>query len=427
MQDGKEGGNMRETLKHNLGLKLLAFLFAFLLWLIVVNIDDPVMSKTFSGIPVTVEHSEILTEQQKTYQILDNTQNVNVTVSAKRRTLNRISASDIVVTADIKEMYLDSQIPLEVTINGYEGNYESAVTSPRNLQIQIEENVSKTIYITPMATGQVRDGYVLGNLQTDPETVTINGPESLVSKISKVVAEVDVSGLSTNTILDSELVLYDEDNNVIDQSRLANNLGNFGVNVSVTLYKTKTVPVQVDTSEVRVKEGYSILSVKLTPDEVEIAGPAEALDSVESIDIPSEELSGEEIDAKTEYNIDLTEYLPDDIQLADSMANTVIVTVTLEKDGTRNFELPVGSITVKNLDDDLRMSYSKTDDLEVHVRGDEELLKDLDIEKIATIDLKEYTKAGTYTVPVQIELPEGCSQEGEVEVEIILEKKENGG
>lgn len=418
---------MRETLKHNLGLKLLAFLFAFLLWLIVVNIDDPVMSKTFSGIPVTVEHSEILTEQQKTYQILDNTQSVNVTVSAKRRTLNRINASDIVVTADIKEMYLDSQIPLEVTINGYEGNYENAVTSPRNLQIQIEENVSKTIYITPTSTGQVRDGYVLGNLQTDPETVTINGPESLVSKISKVVAEVDVSGLSTDTILDSELVLYDENNNVIDQSRLANNLGNFGVNVSVTLYKTKTVPVNIDTSEVQVKEGYSILSVKLTPDEVEIAGPAEALDTVESIEIPAEELSGEEIDARTEYNIDLTEYLPEDIQLADSMANTMIVTVTLEKDGTRNFELPVGSITVKNLDDLLRMSYSKTEDLEVHVRGDEELLKDLDIEKIATIDLKEYTKAGTYTVPVQIELPEGCSQEGDVEVEIILEKKENGG
>lgn len=418
---------MRETLKHNLGLKLLAFLFAFLLWLIVVNIDDPVMSKTFSGIPVTVEHSEVLTEQQKTYQILDNTQNVNVTVSAKRRTLNKISASDIVVTADIKEMYLDSQIPLEVTINGYEGNYESAVTSPRNLQIQIEENVSKTIYITPVSTGQVRDGYILGNLQTDPETVTINGPESLVSKISKVVAEVDVSGLSADTELDSELILYDEDNNVIDQSRLANNLGNFGVKVSVTLYKTRTVPVHVDTSAIQVKEGYSIFSVKVTPDEIEIAGASDALEAVESIEIPAEEFGGEEIDSRTEYNIDLTEYLPEDIQLADSMVNTVIVTVALEKDGTRNFELPIGSITVKNLDDDLRMSYSKTDDLEVHVRGDEELLNDLDIEKIATIDLKEYTKAGTYTVPVQIELPEGCSQEGEVEVEIILEKKENGG
>ena len=62
---------MIKKLKNNFSLKLLAFLFAFMLWLIVVNIDDPVMTKTFTNIPVTVEHSEILTEQNKTYQIVE--------------------------------------------------------------------------------------------------------------------------------------------------------------------------------------------------------------------------------------------------------------------------------------------------------------------------------------------------------------------
>lgn len=418
---------MKKILKNNIGLKLLAILFAILLWIVVVNIDDPVMTKTFSGIPVIVEHSEILTEQQKTYQIVDDTQNVNVTVSAKRRTLSKIKAEDLVVTGDIREMYLDSQIPLEVTINGYEGSYENAVTSPRNLQIQIEENISKTSYITPMATGQVRDGYILGDLQTDPETVTINGPESLVSKISKVVTEVDVSGLAEDTVIGSELVLYDEDNNVIDQSRLANNLGNFGVNVAVTLYKTRTIPIHVDTSEVKVREGYHLASAKLAPEQIEVAGPDEALNEVESIDIPAEELSREIIESRTELAVDLTEYLPQNIQLADSMANSVIITIALERDGTRNYELPIGSITVKNLDDNLRMSYSTTDNLEVHVKGEIEALEGLSIERLASINLKDYKKAGTYTVPVQIELPEGFSQEGVVEVSIILEKKENGG
>lgn len=418
---------MRKSLRNNLGLKLLAFLFAFLLWLIVVNIDNPVMSKTFSGIPVIVEHSEILTEQKKTYQIVDGTQNVNVTVSAKRRTLSKIKAEDIIVTADIKEMYLDSQIPLEAVVIGYEGSYESAWTSPRNLQIQIEENVSRTSNITPMATGEVRDGFVLGNLQTEPETVTINGPESLVDRISKVVAEVDVSGLGEDITLPSQLVFYDEDNNVIDQSRLANNLGNFGVNVAVTLYKTRRVPVHVDTSLIAVKEGYSISSVKLAPEEVEITGPDEALDAADSIEIPAEEFGGEIVNSRTDFTLDLTEYLPDGIQLADSMANSMIVTIAIERDGTKNFELPIGSITVKNLDDDLRMSYAETDDLEVHVKGTKESLDSLNIERIAGIDLKEYKKAGTYTVPVQIELPADCSLEGDVTVEIILEKKENGG
>ena len=105
----------------------------------------------------------------------------------------------------------------------------------------------------------------------------------------------------------------------------------------------------------------------------------------------------------------------------------MIVTIAIERDGTRNFELPIGSITVKNLDDALRMSYNKTEDLEVHVRGSKEKLDGLNIERIAVIDLKSYQKAGTYTVPVDIELPGGCYLEGEVKVEIVLEKKENGG
>ncbi len=418
---------MGKILKNNLGLKLLAFLFAFLLWLIVVNIDNPVMSKTFSGIPVIVEHSEILTEQKKTYQIVDDTQNVNVTISAKRRTLSKIKAEDIIVTADIKEMYLDSQIPLEAVVVGYEENYESIYTNPRNLQIRIEENVSKTSNITPMATGEVRDGFVLGNLQTDPETVTINGPESLVDRISKVTAEVDVSGLGEDSILASQLMFYDEDNNLIDQSRLANNLGNFGVNVAVTLYKTRRVPVDVDTSKIVVKEGHSISSVKLAPEEIEIAGPDDILDEVDSIEIPAEEFEEQIVNSRTDFTLNLEEYLPNGIQLADSMANSMIVTIAIERNGTRNFELPIGSITVKNLDDDLRMSYRKTEDLEVHVRGAKESLEELNIERMAVIDLKEYKKAGTYTVPVQIELPGDCSLEGIVTVEIILEKKENGG
>ena len=416
---------MKERWKNNLDLKLLAFFTAVLLWLIVVNVDNPVNSKTFSQVPVTVEHSEVLTEQSKTYQILDNTQAVNVTVYAKRRTLSKIKTDDIKVTADIKEMYLDSQIPLEVTINNFEGFYDSAVTNPRNLQIQIEDNTSKKPIITPVAVGQVRDGYVIGDMKADPGTVTINGPESLVNRIKKVTAEVDVSGLSTSRILEATLTLYDESNAIIDQSRLANNLGNIGVNVEVTLYRTKTVPIYVDESGIITKQGYSVASVGLSPEEILIAGPEEALQAVESIDVAAEEFSGEVLDSRTEFSIDLTKYLPDQIQLADANAKNVIVTVALERDGTRNFELPVGSITVKNLGDDLRMSYVNTDNLEVHIQGSKALLETIeDVGKLASIDLTEYESAGTYKVPVKIILPEGCTQEGNVEVEITLENKD---
>ena len=62
---------MKKSLTNNIGLKLLAFLFAFMLWLLVVNIDDPVDTKTFDSIPVTIEHAEVVTQDQRSYQVLD--------------------------------------------------------------------------------------------------------------------------------------------------------------------------------------------------------------------------------------------------------------------------------------------------------------------------------------------------------------------
>ena len=41
---------MKKALTKNWGLKLLAFVFSVLLWIIVMNIEDPVDERTFSGI-----------------------------------------------------------------------------------------------------------------------------------------------------------------------------------------------------------------------------------------------------------------------------------------------------------------------------------------------------------------------------------------
>lgn len=412
---------MKKSLMNNIGLKLLAFLFAFLLWLIVVNVDDPVTDETFTGIVVTVEHEEVITEDNQTYQIVDDTQTVDVTVNARRSVLNRIKSEDIIATADMKELYLESQIPVDIQIPGYD--YESAVSNPRNLQVKIEENASKTFPITPATVGTVRDGYVLGELRADPEKVTINGPQSVIEQINRVIAEVNVSGLSQDTVLDSELAFYDADNNVIAQSLLANNLGNIGVSVRVKLLHTKRIPIKIDTSSVTAASGYSVAGIDWTPQEILVAGEEDILEDINTIYVPAFALDENLVTKKIEKTIDISEYLPEDVKLVEEAGNNIVVTITVEKDGTKSFSLPVGSITVKNLNEKFKMSYGGTDDLEIHIRGPQEILDAISIEKMTSIDLADLTEAGEYQVPVKIELPQDCSLEGTVAVDVVLEEK----
>lgn len=417
---------MKKSLTNNIGLKLLAFIFAFMLWLLVVNIDDPVDTKTFDDIPVSIEYTEVVTQDQRSYQVLDGTDTVSVTVSATRSVLEKISAENIVATADMRELYLESQIPIEITIPGYE--FETATASPRNVQVKIEQNKSDTFPITVTTTGTVRDGYVLGNVQADPERVTVNGPESVIDQISKVVAEVNVSGLSSDSSIDAVLTYYDEDNNEISADQLANNLGTTGVKVNVTLYHTARIPVTVDTSEVTAADGYSISEVTWTPEEIQLAGEEEVLDALEEIRIPADAIDITSISQRTEKTVDITPYLPEGTRLVDENGNNILVTARVAREGTKSFDIPVGSITVNNLDDALTVSgYGSGDDLEVHIGGPQEQLNSLELSDLAvSIDLKNCTEAGEYEVPVTITLPSDvpdCTVETSVTVKVTLEKR----
>lgn len=417
---------MEKRLMNNIGLKVLAFFVAFMLWIVVVNIDDPVTHKTFSEIPVSVINEEVLAnaQQPQTYQIVDKTQAVDVTVTAKRKTLNKIKERDIVAIADIKELTLDTQIPIDITINGFEDRYDSAQANPRNLQIKLEDEETKRFPIVPTTTGTVRDGFVLGDIQAMPEKVSIRGPKSVIEEISRVEASVSVSGLSKNAILDSELVLYDSNNNIIDQNLLSNNLGTEGVGVSVQILNTKNIPLEFDTSQIKTARGYEFTGITYEPQTIQISGERNEINSITSLRVPDEALDISDIKEKTEKVIDVSEYLPDNIQLADENAGSVVVTISVEKDGTKSFDITVGSVTINNLSEELTMSYATADMIELQVRGPKEVLEDLSLEQAISIDLKNYTSDGTYDVPVSVKLPDGCFLEKNVKVRVILSIKE---
>lgn len=413
---------MKKRLTVNFGLKILAFFIALFMWLIVVNIDDPVTDKTYTGIPVQVINEEVVTSANRTYQIVDDTQEVSVTVTAQRSVLNDIKAEDIVAIADMKEMSLGTQIPIEVKIEGYK--YDSAVSNPRNLQIQIDDEAKNNFPITPTTLGTVREGYVIGELKANPEKVTIRGPKTVIDSINRVVAEVDVSGLSSDTEVEARLVLYDANNNVIDQSLLANNLGKEGLTVEVTLHQIKSVKVDLDTSMVTAADGYKISEISVEPQEVRISGSKSALARVTEISVPASALTAVNLTQRTERSIDISQYLPEDVSLVDENADNVVVTIAVEKPGAKNFEVSTSSITVNNLDSNLELSYGSVVDLEIQIKGPDATLNTFSIAKKVSIDLKDYTRPGTYTVPVSVELPSGCSLVNEVSVEVILEEKQ---
>ena len=78
---------MAKKLTNNLGLKILAVLIASLLWLIAININDPVGQQTYT-VNVQMVNLSKLTDNNKYVEVLEGSDTIRVTVRAARSVLS---------------------------------------------------------------------------------------------------------------------------------------------------------------------------------------------------------------------------------------------------------------------------------------------------------------------------------------------------
>lgn len=418
---------MKDRLLNNIGLKVMSLLFAIVLWMMVVNVDDPIDEETFRNVPVQVLHEEIFTAKASTYSILDGNETVSVTVRARRKVLSDIRSNDIRVTADIRNRVSNSlseaTLQTEVDIKGFEGDYVEAYTNPRNIQIEIEPSAQKDFTISVETNGTPRGGNTLGKLVADPKVIRLGGAESQINRVKKVVAVVSVSGLSESQTVQAELKLFDGDDQEVDPALFENNLGAEGLKVDVEILKTKEIPIRIEADDLRPATGYSIGKVSCVPQFVKVAGEEEKISEITEITIPAEDLEVEGISSTCEVNIDLLGYLPEGITLEDTTANTVVVTVAVERNGTKVFTIPSNNIVIEKVTGDLKPGVATLENIELHITGTDEALEKLTEIPAVSVNMEKYTMPGTYTVPVEVMLPEGCSLVGSPKVQIKLEEQ----
>lgn len=408
----------------NLGLKIIAFIFAVFLWFIVVNLDNPVGSSTFRDIPVQILNEDIIKSAGEVYQV-EGDQTVTVVVYATREVRQKLTSDNIVATADIKQIDSTGRlVPIEVSISGFSGENITAEAVPRNLTIQREKSGKKVLPLTVDTDGiGLADGYMLGDATVKPDQVTITGAESVLAQVDRAVAQTgDVDGISEDTVLSANLVLYDANGNELNQSQIENNLGKNGLSVSVEVHRVKSIPVVFDVTGAPA-EGYKYTGCTSTPESVQVCGKSEDIDKMSEIDVPASLIDISGVSESVEMTVDIKPYLPEEVELVDENSANVTVTVKIEEEGTLSIDFMVSSIKLNNLAENLQVSYEPDAEITLRFTGDEDLLDTLDISNAVSVDLGDYDEPGTYDVPVRVNLPAGISLDGQVSVRLILEEK----
>ena len=143
---------------HNWKLKLLSLVSAILLWLVVVGINDPVRTFTFSGIHVDVVNSSAITSEGKVYEVLDDSDVITIQVKARRSAA--LSDTDFKAVANMQDIQLMKYVPINISCTK-NVNIQSITTKTPNLKISIEDSDTKTLPIVVRTNGTPGAGYII--------------------------------------------------------------------------------------------------------------------------------------------------------------------------------------------------------------------------------------------------------------------------
>lgn len=422
---------MKKNMINKFTLKVLSLIIAILIWLLVRNVDDPIVVRTFYEIPVSIENASYLAENLEIPLLVDGKDTVKVRVKGARSVVSKLKKEDIKAVADMTQIISKDttpiMVPVEVTGTGIS---DSDITvRPRNIQVDIEKqkSVEKTIAVSTGDTQPDKD-YEIGNLKANPEKVTISGPETIINKIDKVVALIDVTGRKESNIeIKSQLKIYDKNLNELSPKQLEylniKEISDNTIRIQAQFWKVKqNVKIKAEYSG-EPKRGYEVDSINLVPDTISVAGTDEALKKLEqegnTLEIPGKYIDVTDKTGDFEQNIDLSELLPEDLKLVRDLNSSVIATVKILPYNSRDYEVSVTQIEADNKAEDLDLVF-QDEQITIRAKAKEQDLDSLSAANIQVqIDLNGYGE-GEYEVPVTVTLPGGYELVESIKVKVKL-------
>ena len=421
---------MKKLLTRNLGLKLASLLLAFVLWFLVAQIYDPKDTVTFNNIQVRLINTELLDEEGKVYEVLDNSNLVRVTVTGPQSIVkSELRRSDIVAEADMSKLTDINTIAITYYCENISNDSVEIKGNHDSVGLNVEDKTSKWLKLESNTIGDVASGYMIGNVTLDQTNIEVTGPKSAISQVDHAGVDINVTDSTTSLSANVDIKLYDADDNELVLESVKKNVDSAYMTVEVLA--TKEVPVEIEYMGVP-EDGYMATGeVESSVPTVRIAGTVSTLVGISAITVPEDRMN---ITGQSDNLVDiinLKEYLPANVRLADkSFDGKITATVYIEPIVSKDLTVAAENISVTGVPDGMEAEITSTaEEYNITVSGlsrDVSILHDSSVTGILNLTqwmedngVEELTP-GTYTIPVTFNLAEDITVTPDINIHIRL-------
>ncbi len=421
---------MKKMLTRNLGLKLASLVLAFVLWFLVAQIYDPKDTVTFNNIQVKLINTDLLDEEGKVYEVLDNSNLVRVTVTGPQSIVKaELRRSDIVAEADMSKLTDINTIAITYYCENISNDSVEIKGNHDSVRLNVEDKTSKWIKLESTTLGDVANGYMIGNVTLDQTNIEVTGPKSAITQIDHAGVDINVADSTSSLSANVDIKLYDADDNELTFEHVKKNVNS--AHMMVEVLATKEVPVEIEYMGVP-EDGYMATGeVESSRPTVKIAGSASTMAGILAITVPEERMNITGQSADMVDIINLKDYLPSNVRLADkNFDGKITATVYIEPVETKDLSVPAENISVSGVPDGMEAEITTVaEEYDITVSGlarnisilrDSSVTGTLDLAKWMEDNGVEEMTAGNYTIPVTFNLSEDITVENNVNIHIRL-------
>jgi len=254
----------------NLGLLILSFVLALLVWVVAVEQENPTVERRYSSpVPLVVPDPP---EGMVAYGETD--VEVYVTLRAPESVWRSLRPEDIHATVDLDGLG-EGTHTLEVVVSVDRRPVMVRGVEPEEITIQLEREAQALVPVNVRIEGNTPLGYVARPATVTPLTVTVSGPASFVSRVAEAVARVSVEGGRADVDGEFALEPHDEEGEVVPYVTLSP--ASVAAHVPIEQLSGFRDLAVVALLEGQVAPGYRISRVTVDPPVVTVFGAPDAI------------------------------------------------------------------------------------------------------------------------------------------------------
>ena len=388
---------MSRWIGQNVSLMILSLLLGIFFWAVAIETEDPTRVDTFSAsIPVEFRG---LPETMTTYAT--DSPRVRVEIRAPESVWQSLGIDDFDAYLDLTSVHTGTQeIPVMVEVRAQPANIQTV--NPEKVELIVEYIAEKEIPVVIRVQGTPAMGFRSDPVEAAPQTLRVQGPESMVRQVVRAEISVSVEGRQNNLRGDFEPKLLDENENPVSEVSVVPK--SVTVNIPVEqLGFIRDIPVTVGPLEGQPATGYRVANLEFDPPVVKVFGRTNVVQSVNYLQTVPISLAGITQTLTTRVSLQMLEGL----SMIQPPGPEVTVTLTVEviRSGLTLELTP----TIKGLTGGLQATVGP-DSVVVILSGPLAVMESLNISEIeVSLDLTglaigEYVITPSVTVPSEVDI-----------------------